>query len=181
MQKFQLILKNEKLKQYRLFALLIVILNLAVFAVLAIIWPDIRYRSITLILFIILLFIAEHFLKKKGKAYNARAAATLLIIAVYIAFEMWWPAVATILLTLLYILSARRLFVYINSAHIDYPSLGKKVIKWNELSNIILKDGLLTIDFKNNKIIQQLVEDPAGDVNEKEFNEFCMEQLTKAN
>ena len=62
------------------------------------------------------------------------------------------------------------------SDQIIYPSFPKRIIHWKELSNVILKDGLLTIDFKNNKIIQQSIM-YADRVNEKEFNEFCKKQL----
>jgi hypothetical protein len=40
-----------------------------------------------------------------------------------------------------------------------------------------MKDGVLTIDFKNNKIIQQSIDEARSSVNEKEFNEFCQKQL----
>jgi len=180
MQKFQLLLKNEKLKQYRLFALLIITLNVAFFVVLAITRPEIRFRSIALTVLIIILFIIEYFFKKKKKEFSAKAASTLLIIVTYLGFYMWWPAIIMTILAAQYVLSVRRLVVHVNPSFIIYPSFTKKVIEWNELNNIILKDGLLTIDFKNNKIIQQLVEDPTNSVNEKEFNEFCSQQLSKA-
>ena len=45
---------------------------------------------------------------------------------------------------------------------------------------MILKDDLLTIDFKNNKIIQQLIEKTEHPVDEKEFNDFCSKQLQSA-
>ncbi|MGC5098563.1 hypothetical protein ACPXA0_26545, partial [Escherichia coli] len=37
-------------------------------------------------------------------------------------------------------------------------SFPKKRYTWNELNNVVLKDGLLTIDFKNNKMLQRLVD-----------------------
>ncbi|MGC4034655.1 MAG: hypothetical protein QM764_01750 [Chitinophagaceae bacterium] len=46
------------------------------------------------------------------------------------------------------------------------------------MSNAILKDGILTIDFKNNKIIQAEIDEEYAVVNEKEFNEFCKRQLS---
>ena len=69
--------------------------------------------------------------------------------------------------------------VTINEGQITYPSFPKRKIQWNELNNIILKDGLFTIDFKNDNLIQQMIEDRAGSINEKEFNEFCQQQLNK--
>ncbi len=52
---------------------------------------------------------------------------------------------------------------------------------WNDLNNAILKDGILTIDFKNNKIIQQQIDELSASINEKEFNDFCKQQLATSN
>ncbi len=43
-------------------------------------------------------------------------------------------------------------------------------ISWSEVSNVVKNADLLTIDFKNNKILQVEVD---MKVDEKEFNEFC--------
>lgn len=53
-------------------------------------------------------------------------------------------------------------------------------IPWSDLSNVVLKDGLLTIDFKNNRLFQKEVddlEDDDYDGSEDEFNAFCRKQL----
>ncbi|MEO5892804.1 MAG: hypothetical protein ABIQ31_21320 [Ferruginibacter sp.] len=51
--------------------------------------------------------------------------------------------------------------------------LSSPAYQWNEFSNIILKDNLLTIDFKNNKLIQVSIDESKMTIDEKEFNEFC--------
>jgi hypothetical protein len=33
------------------------------------------------------------------------------------------------------------------------------------------------MDFKNNKLLQQLIDENSISINEKEFNDFCKEQL----
>ena len=72
----------------------------------------------------------------------------------------------------------KKTLVSIFTDKILYPSLPQKNISWPELNAIILKDGLLTIDFKNNKLIQQTI-DENSTVNEQDFNEFCRQQLKK--
>lgn len=178
MQKFELVLKNEKIKQYHLFALLIILLNVLFLVTLAVTNNEIRFRSIAIILLIAVFFIVEKYSKKKK--YNAKAAAILLIILAYLAFQLWWAALIAASLYILYIISMRKLMVNVNTSGINYPSAIRKVIEWKELNNMLLKDGLLTIDFKNNKIIQQLIESTNEPVDEKEFNDFCREQLMKA-
>jgi hypothetical protein len=73
----------------------------------------------------------------------------------------------------------RELKIKVQKEVIVYPSFPKKIIKWQDLNNLILKDGLLTIDFKNDRIIQQYPELKMNAVNEAEFNDFCRQQLNK--
>src|SRR5690242_4554246 len=58
-----------------------------------------------------------------------------------------------ILLLILYSFIRKDLKVVINTNGIIYPSFPSKTIDWSFISNLILKDGLLTIDMKNNRII----------------------------
>jgi len=60
-------------------------------------------------------------------------------------------------------------------------SFPKKRHAWNDINNVILKDGLLTIDFKNNQLIQKEVDAEVTEQVEREFNEFAKEQIKKSN
>ncbi len=50
---------------------------------------------------------------------------------------------------------------------------------WSEFSNIVLKDGLLTIDFKNNKLLQKEIDSQVAPQLEKDFNEFCKDRISE--
>jgi hypothetical protein len=52
-----------------------------------------------------------------------------------------------------------------------------KKYQWSLFSNVILKDNILTLDFKNNKLIQAEIE--TKDVNEEAFNTFAKGQVNK--
>ena len=82
-------------------------------------------------------------------------------------------------LTLLYF-KAKRNFHFIFKADAvylnDFPA---RKWNWSVFNNVILKDGLLTIDFKNNKIKQILLPRNYWEI-EREFNEFCSTQLSKS-
>ena len=43
----------------------------------------------------------------------------------------------------------------------------------------MMKDGLLTLDFKNNKLIQVFINKDRNDhdIDESDFNDFCRRQL----
>ena len=66
--------------------------------------------------------------------------------------------------------------------HVDEEgvSLNHFILKknnWKELANVILKDGLITIDYKDNRLFQKETESAVSPEQEKEFNEFCNSRL----
>ncbi len=50
-----------------------------------------------------------------------------------------------------------------------------KIYQWDNFNNVVLKDNLLTLDFKNNRVLQLEILD--GNTSEKEFNSFCASKL----
>ncbi len=66
----------------------------------------------------------------------------------------------------------------VNSEGITFNTLPQKKYNWSSLSNAVLKDGLITIDYRNNKLFQKQVEDDVEPGIEKEFNQFCQQQLS---
>jgi len=56
-------------------------------------------------------------------------------------------------------------------------SLPRRSYPWTALTNVVLKDCILTIDFKNNQLIQKETEEDTSAEEEQEFNEFCKRQL----
>lgn len=55
----------------------------------------------------------------------------------------------------------------------------KRRFDWTLFNNVILKDGLLTLDFKDNRLLQREVADDQDedDADEEEFNAYCRERL----
>jgi hypothetical protein len=57
-------------------------------------------------------------------------------------------------------------------------SLFKKKISWTDLHSVKLKDGLLTLDCKDNTLIQkEVLDDDDPDADEDEFNDYCRHKL----
>lgn len=55
-----------------------------------------------------------------------------------------------------------------------------KTYAWNELNNVMIKDDLLTMDFKNNTLLQAYTDDEDDeeyDVEDEEFNDYCRKRL----
>ena len=48
---------------------------------------------------------------------------------------------------------------------------------WADIQNVVLKDGLLTIDFKNNHVFQIPITSKDKPIDEKAFNQFCLQEI----
>lgn len=59
----------------------------------------------------------------------------------------------------------------------DFP---EKRYPWEVLDNLILKDGILTIDLLSNKLIQKETDGDISVADEAEFNDFCRKHLNRA-
>ncbi len=162
-------------------ALFIILLNIAIFVLVFFYTAEknISYAAISGAALCLIAVGVDYFLrsakKNTGKPY--RHLCFLLITLTWISVGNWWAACISLALGLLFQVSQRQLLVGIDKESVLYPSFPKRTIRWNELNNLVLKDGLLTIDFKNNKILQSEIINSSVELNEKEFNDFCREQL----
>lgn len=69
--------------------------------------------------------------------------------------------------------------IMVSETNLILPGLsGERMVEWRELANLVKKYDLLTIDFKNNKLLQVQITD-ADEIGEEEFNQFCRQQLAK--
>ena len=61
-------------------------------------------------------------------------------------------------------------------------TLFRRTYAWSDFNNVVLKDGLLTLDFKNNRLLQKeiLDDEDEDDADEDEFNDYCRQQLKEA-
>jgi ABC-type antimicrobial peptide transport system permease subunit len=183
MQQFELTLKNEKKRYYDRFAILLFTLN-ALGITIALLYTDnpaigkfedlgILVASLGSSMFCLL----SIFYQKQYKYRTGFLVGIIIITLAWVLIGYWWIALLFAGLLSLFHISQRQLNVIVSTEHVLYPSFPVKKISWIDLSNLVLKDGLLTIDFKNNKIIQQMVDKEKTVVNEKDFNEFCNKQF----
>ena len=64
-----------------------------------------------------------------------------------------------------------------DSEEIVFNSFPKKRYGWSVISNVVLKDGLVTIDLKDNTLIQKEVNELVSKDIENEFNAFCKQLI----
>jgi len=56
----------------------------------------------------------------------------------------------------------------------------KKYYSWTLVQNALIKDDLITIDFKNNKLIQKQINEQVSPTITAEFNAFCTQQMANS-
>ena len=178
MKQFELILKNEKEVSYKRISILLLVLNVVGLLFITYLKDFKSWMSLIIAAIAILAAFSPFYFRNKNEKAILTGAFILLSLAWIIA-GYWVVGVLNILFMILHTAALQRPIVTISENAVTYPSFPKKKVDWQELSNLILKDGLLTIDFKNNRIIQQYTADISSTIDEKEFNDFCHQQLNK--
>lgn len=179
MTKYEILLQNKKVKIYATISWLIVVLNFFVFIYYGIAgfaknsWYPFAGAGALVVVFIL----QALYLKKRENKFDLLFG---VIIITWLFLQQYWPAIFNLVLYSLYSVTARPFIVIATEEGVTYPSFPKKTFEWNEMNNMILKDDLLTIDLKNNTLIQQMTEGGIDPVNEQEFNDFCSRQLQLA-
>ena len=67
--------------------------------------------------------------------------------------------------------------IAVDPAGIVINTFPKKHIPWAAIQNLMIKDDYITIDFKNNSLIQKQINEPVSEATTLEFNSFCKEQI----
>lgn len=93
-----------------------------------------------------------------------------------------WIAALFFLLAFLEYQTKRPLEIGFDHDHVAINSLIPRRFEWTAFNNVILRDGLLTLDFKTNRLMQKEVadDDEEDDADEEEFNAFCRDRLAAA-
>lgn len=93
--------------------------------------------------------------------------------------EIRWIGLIFGLLAFLEYQTKRPLEIGFDRDRVVINTLIRRQLAWSALNNVILKNGLLTLDFKNNRLLQREVADDEDDddVDEEEFNAYCRDRL----
>lgn len=178
---YVVILKNHNKQAIEITGWLLSILSVIIFLVT--IYQEPTDWGIFFSLFIIIAMMASNFVEKRKK--KKISFATLLICAgIGLSFFAETGHIDS-----LFILAgiAEKYFnknkeVGFSESEIVMSGLITKKYQWSELNNVLIKDDLLTLDFKNNKVFQDQTDDEEDDeyeVESDEFNAYCGERLKK--
>jgi hypothetical protein len=179
---YTFIIKNEKIKNYRLVSQLLIIFNLLGFAFL-IIKNEAGIAKNMVILFSMLVtavytfFTVLEWLSRKLIPDFWHRIVFGLCALTWMKEGLWLLTVLLLIFIILDMLAHRKMVVELTENTITIPYVLQKKVSWDEIENVVFRDGLLTIDFKNNRLFQQPVLYSDEDINEETFNNFCRQQL----
>ncbi len=176
--QFEIILKNEKIKSYRTIALIVLLLNLAIF-ILLLFYDVYRYEAASAILLVgIYIFMRLYFIKKYRQGNYLDQVLLFVLAGCWFGLQNYYMTAALVIVGVLYHLALQKLRIVFTSHNVMKLNYPQKEYFWNTFNNVILKDNILTLDFKNNHLIQAEVEEPKN-IDEKKFNSFAQEQLKR--
>ncbi len=183
--KYSFTLKDNNQRAYKLFTWFLFFLHIAA-AMFTLNTNDNKVKiSIGILIgFYLIVSTIYYFYRKHSKALEFFSLTMALLYA-----NFWFQQVgviAAIIFAAVYIIvtmvKGKNTTVLFNDEGVHLTRVFKTVIfPWAGMENVILKDNLLTIDFKTNKIIQVEIVESSRMVDETEFNQFCNMQMSAAN
>ncbi|MEO5783609.1 MAG: hypothetical protein ABIQ07_10075 [Ginsengibacter sp.] len=172
MQKTELTLKNEKERSYRRIILLFVILHTLVFTYFlfdTLLWK----KAIAGLVYIFLYSAYRLLITNTAKEKFSYGSGFFYVFAVF--FPIIWLMVFDMILFVLSTVALQKTIFIFDKSEVQKLNFPAKKIQWYQFSNVILKDNILTLDFKNNRFIQAEIE--SANINEDAFNTFAKQQL----
>ncbi len=158
---------------------LMIILAIAVF-IFSLSMAVFNAMSVFFVFLIIAIIGQVFFISKKQK----KGIAPFYRLAIFTAAIGWYYQPGGKWIALVYLLAAilekQVKFpqeVAFDEVEIVFNTFPKKIYAWSDITNVVLKDGMITIDFRNNKLIQKEIESQTSALEEQEFNEFCISML----
>ncbi|HMD00401.1 MAG TPA: hypothetical protein VKH37_09610 [Ferruginibacter sp.] len=173
---FRITLKNEKLASYNNLDLLILFIHLLYFCGYFIkTTSGVNYIGLAAGIGVAFFGIALNIkcARKNIQPFIPFWLIFFLLSIVWIMMRFYWLCPAMILLAVLELFIRKTPTVIFHDDRIELKAFPNRTFAWNDMNNVILKDGILTLDFKTDKLIQAEVGEESGSVNEGEFNEYC--------
>ncbi len=179
--EYRLVLKDNNERAYRLFYWFLFSLHW-ILVTLTSLSSDERYNLwgiyIVILLYACLLLLFTGYRKQPSVFQRLHFLGYIFhgfvwwIVGIYLAI----PLLLAIVLLSLYVKNKSTSIVFNDQAIMLNKIFGSEKYSWQQYENIILKDGLLTLDRKDNHLLQVEIK-AALPQSEKEFNDYCHSQL----
>ncbi len=180
-------IKEPDYKKWDAVTFLMLVLAVAFFSYVAVHqWSSAVYHNVAILLVAITIFIAlwSTFRYISAKQNNAIAYYRVALFAAALGWFVepvnnYWMAGLFLIAALLERQVKFPQEIGVDESGITFNTLPQKEIAWKDISNLLLKEGILTVDYKNNKLFQQEIESEISPSMEKEFNQYCREMLAE--
>jgi hypothetical protein len=186
MMQYHFILQDNTQKAYRLFTWFLFFFHIVAAGVIGMNGTANQTRIELIIFFVMLSLLGIlYYLFRKQKAWMDALGIAMALLC-FVFWEKNVGMVAAIIIALIFLLimavKKRKAIVFISADGVVLKRvLSKTRYPWQELDNVVLKDGLLTIDLLSNKILQAELAKENEAVNEEQFNLFCRLHLQNKN
>ncbi|MGE5106020.1 MAG: hypothetical protein ACM3H8_00620 [Sphingobacteriales bacterium] len=182
---YVVILRNKSKRSIDLINLILCIIAFSYIVYKSIVFKIHHYFQFGWIAVVMALFLVNFFIRRKNQSKSFSPALILYLLGLLFIFNSMTTLPESLVGLILILLAAfenkakSNLEIGFSTQFIMFDNLLKKKYNWNEFNNIVLKDNILTLDFKSNRLFQRETIDEDSDCDEDEFNEFCREQLKK--
>lgn len=182
-KQYNIILPNDKAATYKVVTFIIALVNATGFTVFYLNETEPGKQILvvlgTIISIIAFVFYILQLTQKKLASFRVEIS--------FVIAALIWCLYGNILLGLILLVFAifgfysnRKLVVKFDEQGIDYPSFPAKHFAWSQVDFALLKDGILTIEIKDNRVFQfTLSKEESEKLDEADFNDFCEAQTAK--
>lgn len=178
MQQFELEIKNEKKKSYRLFNWFALIISVAAF-LFFLLYGDWFIEALGAIIIVFVYLLTRFYRRKIHKAvylFDDNGYLFFILAFGWLGLQKYFITALCILFGIIYQMAMQKIIFLFKKEFIVKTNFPKKEIEWSTVQNVILKDHFLTIDFRNNRIIQGEI-NSSKEINQNSFNRFVEFQI----
>jgi hypothetical protein len=179
---YKIEIPNDKINSYKLVTFIILTLNFIGFG-----YVFIRTSSTATMVSIIGIILSAvpwlYYLLNKKHLQSPLLETSLFAAAfMWLYFGNTWMGILIILFAIIGFIANKKPIIIFSEKGIQYPSFPSRFYLWDEVAHVILKDDILTIDFKNNKLLQFNIEKNIADaIDSNKFNNYCLNLVQSTN
>ncbi len=174
MHNFIIPIPNDRLKTYRIFTFIVLTLNFLGFG-----YVFLQTGATAAVLAIVALVLNAvpwlYYLLNKKHIKSPIIEITLIMSAMlWLNYGNFWMGVLLLFFAVMSFFTNKKAVILFDESGITYPSFPVRKYAWVNVVQVVWKDDILTIDLKNNKLLQFNIEkDFAESFDVTAFNEWC--------
>lgn len=172
--KFEFTLQNTNANQIKILATILLAVNSLLILFMAINLANAQLAFIPTVIGITVAIINIFF---KNKYHSLQQITVVIIGITWFFLSYLWIGILIIFLDFFATKTSKNYTIQFNKEKILLNKVYTSTFNWQQLQNVVLKDGLLTLDFANNKLLQVNIVNEINNVEQSNFNDFCNQQL----